>query len=211
MPNKNGNAYGLTTLCPIIEGSEHDRSYADHIRDQLQQLPLNADSPMAKVPNTYLCRFFVLEDVFYQGKPAVYEHLKSKYLVFSSNFYGDPGAPLGGRDAYLRGMWQTASPTIKDIWQHCVGFHHVQDETSFVEYIGKCQVETTFYFNGSTDDTLAEQLKALYLKQEFSKFVHEHQGDNAVTLQAAFEAFVDRTKPDSLEGPTWTPGAATHQ
>ncbi len=204
MPNKNGNAYGLTTLCPIIEGSENNRCYSDHIRDQLQQLPLNAASPMAKVPNTYLCRFFVLEDVFYQGKPAVYEHLKSKYLVFSSNFHGE-------RDDYLKGMWQAASTTIKDIWKHCVGFRRVHDETSFVKYIGKCQVKTTFYFMGSTDDTLAEQLKALYLKQEFSKFVHEHQGEDAVRLQAAFKAFVDRTKPASLAGPTWTPGAATHQ
>ena len=44
---------------------------------------------MAKVPNTYLARFYILNDVFYQGFPAEEEHLKSKYLVFSSNFHGD--------------------------------------------------------------------------------------------------------------------------
>ncbi len=53
---------------------------------------------MAKVPNTYLCRFCVLSDVPYQGKPAYLEHLKSDYLVFSSNFYGE-------LEPYLEGMW----------------------------------------------------------------------------------------------------------
>ena len=204
MPNKSGNAYGLTTLCPIIDGSEADRSFADRTRDVLQNLPLNEASPMAVVPNTYLCRLFVLEDVFYQGKPAVLEHLQSKYLVFSSNFHGE-------RDAYVSGMWQAASDSIKEIWQHCVGFSRVDDAKGFVDYIGTCQVKTTFFFNGSNDESLAEQLKALYLKQEFSKFVHEHQGQDAAALQAAFGDFVTRTEPTNLAGPTWKPGVATQQ
>lgn len=114
MPNKNKNAYGLTTFCPIINDSKHNQSYAALIRDRLQQLPLNEASPMAKVPNTYLCRFFVFDDVFYQGKPAALDHLASKYLVFTSNFHGE-------RDAYLRGMWAAASDAIKEIWEFCVG------------------------------------------------------------------------------------------
>ena len=204
MPNKNGNAYGLTTFCPIINDSTNDRSYAALIRDRLQQLqlPLNEDSPMAKVPNTYLCRFFVLDDVFYQGKPAALDHLASKYLVFTSNFYGE-------RDAYLSGMWTAASDTIKDIWGFCVGFERVRNDASFVRYIKACQVKTTFFFNGSNDEPLAEQLKGLYLKQEFSKFVYKHQGEDAATLQKAFGEFVAQAKPANLAGPTWKPGASS--
>ena len=204
MPNKSGNAYGLTTFCPIINGSQENRSFADRTRDVLQNLPENENSPMARVPNTYLCRMFVLEDVFYQGKPAVLEHLQSQYLVFSSNFHGE-------RDAYIGGMWDAASDSIKKIWQHCVAFSRVNDSKGFVDYIRKCQVQTTFYFNGSTDDSLAEQLKALYLKQEFAKFVHEHQGEDAAALQTAFAAFAARTEPMNLAGPTWKPGVATQQ
>ena len=76
-----------------------DQTYADVIRYQLQQLRVNEESPMARVPNTYLSRLWVLNDVPYQGRPAVLEHLKSNYLVFSSNFHGE-------LDDYLKGMWR---------------------------------------------------------------------------------------------------------
>ena len=100
MPKKNisGNAYGLTLLCPIINGSKGDQSFAEILRDYLETLPIESQSPMAKVPNTYFARFYILNDVFYEGFPIDEEHLKSKYLVFSSNFHGD-------RDTYVRGMW----------------------------------------------------------------------------------------------------------
>lgn len=202
MPNQSGNAYGLTTFCPIRNGGEGNQSYAGIIRDRLEDFPLDDQSPLALVPNTYMCRFYVLNDVFYEGKPAQDEHLKSKYLVFSSNFHG-------ALDTYLQGMWQAASGSVKQIWEYCVGFEKVRDADSFVSYIKKCQVYTTFFFNGSTDESLAEQLKSLYLKQEFSKFVFENQGKTPAELQQAFAAFAARAEPANLAGPTWKPGAAT--
>jgi hypothetical protein len=200
--NTSGNAYGLTVLSPIKNGSYNDVSHATLTRNRLQNLPLHTKSPMAKVPNTYLCRFYVLDDVFYQGKPAIEEHLKSKYIVFSSNFHGD-------RDEYLTQMWLTAEQEVRHIWQFCYGFDEVNDAAAFVEYIKKCQVKTTLFFNGSTDDSLAEQLKGLYLKQELSKFVFENQSVPAEALQKNFKEFIQRTEPKNLAGPTWVPGAAT--
>src|SRR5580693_6673855 len=112
MANESGNAYALTTLCPILSGippgSQDGETHTTLLRNVLQSLTLNEQSPMAKVPNTYLCRFYVLGDVFYQGNPAVLEHLKSDYLVFSSNFYG----PL---DPYLQGMWDALKDEIPAI------------------------------------------------------------------------------------------------
>jgi hypothetical protein len=200
--NTSGNAYGLTVLSPIKNGSYNDISHATLTRDRLHNLPLHTKSPMAKVPNTYLCRFYVLDDVFYQGKPAIEEHLKSKYIVFSTNFHGD-------RDEYLTQMWLTAEKEVRHIWQFCYGFDQVNDAAAFVEYIKKCQVESTLFFNGSTDDSLAEQLKGLYLKQELSKFAFENQCLPEETIQQNFKAFVERTEPKNLAGPTWVPGAAT--
>lgn len=201
MPNTARNVYGLTTLCPIENDSAENQSYGALIRHRLHELPLNERSFMASVPNTYLCRLFVLDDVFYQGKPAALDRLASKYLIFNSNFHGD-------RDTYLRGMWDAASETIREVWEFCVGFDQVTDASSFVEYIKKCQVKTTFLFNGSTDDELAEQLKSLYLKQEFSKFAFHNAGKSPAALQKAFSEFVARVRPDNLAGPTWRPGAA---
>ena len=200
MANRVGNAYGLTTLSPIRNSGDHRDSLARSVRDHLESTKVFADSPMAAVPNTYLCRFYVLDDVFYEMKPAKLDHLKSKYLVFASNFHGD-------RDTYLRGMWEHAETFIRQTWTHCVGFGRVHDAESFIRYIDECQVKSTLFFMGSTDAPLEEQLKSLYLKQEFSKFVAEHQGLPAEDLKQAFQEFVNRVEPRNLAGPTWRPGA----
>lgn len=201
MPKKNtsGGAYGLTLMCPIINGSRDDQSYAEIIRDYLENLPVHGESPMAKVPNTYLARFYVLTDVFYEGHPAKEDHLKSSYLVFSSNLHGD-------RDTYVRGMWQAAEADVRRIWQYCVRFDEVQTAEDLIGYVKDCQVDNNLFFNGSTGDSLAEQLKALYLKQEFTRFVYRNQGLSAAQLQTNFKAFVEATEPSNLEGPSWTPG-----
>ena len=201
MPKKNtaGNAYGLTLLCPIINGGRNDKSYAEILRDYLENIPVDGKGPMAKVPNTYLARFYILNDVFFQGSPAREEHLNSKYLVFSSNFHG-------ARDDYLRGMWDNAKSDIGEIWEYCVGFDKVRTAEDFIDYVEKCQVDNNLFFNGSTDDSLNEQLKALYLKQEFTAFAAESQGLSAQQLQTKFQSFVERTEPSNLDGPSWRPG-----
>ena len=207
MANKSGNAYGLTLLCPILPGSPkqapqgmNEQTYAALIRYQLQQLTVNERSPMARVPNTYLSRLWVLNDVPYQGRPATLEHLKSAYLVFSSNFHGE-------LEDYLHGMWKAVEPEIRAVLQYCVGFDRVANAATFIQYIKKCQVTTTFFFNGSSDEPLAVQLKSLYLKQEFSKFAFANQGKNFADLQAAFREFVARAQPSNLARPTWKAGA----
>ena len=201
MPVKNtsGRAYGLTLLCPIRNDSLGDRSYAEVLRDYLENLRSDDASPMAKVPNTYLARFYVLNDVFYQGYGFREEHLKSKYLVFSSNFHGD-------RDDYVRGMWNSNEGAVRAIWQYCVAFDDVDDPQGFLDYVNRCQVDNALFFNGSTDDSLAEQLKALYLKQEFTRFAYANQGESPERLQKKFSEFIERTQPLNLEEPTWLPG-----
>lgn len=205
MPNEAGNAYGLTTLCPIKLGSDGQKSFASLTREYLQALQesrADASSPMAKVPDTYLCRLFVLSNVNYQGKPAALDSLKSPYLVFVAEIHGH-------RDPYLEGMWDHAEAFIREAWKHCVGFDAVNTRDHFVSYIARCQVETTLYFNGSNDRPLKEQLKALYLKQEFSKFAYASATKTAEELQRDFRQFVARTRPADMNGPTWRPGAAS--
>jgi len=205
MPNEAGRAYGLTTLCPIKLGTEGNFSFASLTRQYLHDQQVHAcdeSSPMAKVPNTYLCRFFVLDDVRYQGKPAILDRLKSPYLVFVAEVHGD-------LTSYLRGLWGDAEDFAKKVWKHCVGFQSVNTADLFINYIKKCQVQTTFYFNGSTDDPLAEQLKSLYLMQEFSRFAYASVNKNSEELKQDFQAFIKRTQPSSIDGPTWRAGAST--
>lgn len=202
MPNQSGNAYGLTLLCPIINGAIRNESYSEIIRGRLEDLPLGADSPMAKVPNTYLCRFYILNDVFYEGYPAYTERLQSKYLVFSTNFHGS-------LDTYLQGMWTHAQEAVRSIWEYCVAFKDVKNADDFIAYIKKCQVDNNLFFNGSNDASLADQLKDLYIKQEFSRFVYENHGLSSEELQKRFADFVRVTQPLDLSGPTWQAGSDT--
>src|SRR6476469_2571008 len=177
MANQQGNAYALTTLCPILSGvSAEDpqdpfagQSHTAYVRDFLQSLQSHENSPMAKVPSTYFCRFYLLSDLMYGGKPNSYDELMSNYLVFTANFHGE-------LEPYLTGMWNHAEPAIRTAWKYCVGFEQVHSTPRFLEYLQKCQVTTTFFFNGSNDEPLEEQLKALYLKQELAKFAFDNQG-----------------------------------
>lgn len=210
MGNVRGNAYGLTVLSPIKPGlvtKEFNplgagQSYVAALRNHLEGMELDELSPFASVPNTYLSRLYVLNDVFYQGRPAAEDHLASKYLVFESNFHGK-------LKPYLKGMWDGMTEEARNIWSHCIGFDQVNDAAGFIKYIKKCQLNTTFFFVGSNDVSQAEQLKSLYLKQEFSEFVSRNQGKSANELQAAFKEFIAEKQPSNLQQPTWRAGATS--
>lgn len=232
MANKSGNAYALTVLSPIRNGNLGETAYAEIIRHRLNCLAADEASPLARVPNTYLARLFILDDVMFESNTAndaifnfkdilsfvsdsfrrkalpYKENLQSRYLVFSSNFHGD-------LDTYLNDLWAKWESVddgerhgIRYIWEHCVAFDQVTDARSFAAYIKKCQLNASLFFNGSTDDPLQEQLKALYLKQEFTNFAVDHQGESAEKLQKAFKQFIQRVQPENLAGPSWVPGQA---
>jgi hypothetical protein len=226
--NISGKAYALTILSPIKDGYTKDEiAYADLVRDRLQGWNEEQNSPMSLVPQTYLSRYFVLDDVYTQSLPGANiwdtfvdilpvvddttrrnalpkeDHLKSRYLVFSSNFHGGVN---GDVDGYLRGMWAAISDRIKEVWGFCYGFEQVDNADKFVAYMKKCQLTASLFFVGSTDDPLEEQLKSLYLKQEFAKFAVQNQGLDAGTLKVNFQNFIQRVAPTNLATPTWTPG-----
>ncbi|MDD5037295.1 MAG: hypothetical protein PHE55_21420, partial [Methylococcaceae bacterium] len=212
------------------------------IRNRLQNWGVNENSPLAKIPQTYLSRLFVLDDVYTESLPGPSltgaigdllsikdsirktlmpreDHLKSRYLVFSSDFHA-PGKDEGcwvrclksmGKpdiklDSYLRGMWNAIEEDIRQIWGFCYGFDQVKDADGFVQYMNKCQLDVALFFVGSTDDSLEEQLKSLYIKQELAKFAVDHQGLPADQLQQAYREFIQRVEPTNLTGPTWVPG-----
>jgi len=210
MANTSGRAYALTTLCPIkkqtAEGNSANFALRYVLQNNLGATAPGTGSPMALVPNTYLARFFVLDDARFQGYPYQSDTLNSSYLVFVVDFHGD-------LDSYLKGMYHHMKTEIFEIWKYCYGFENVvkgeeigSGEAAFVQFIRKCQVETTFYFDGSTDDPLDEQLKALYLKQELSDFVFSHQGADANQLLTDFKTFIQDKKPGDLKSPTWKAG-----
>lgn len=206
MSNTSGSAYALTTLCPITNGAildDHGHETESHdkaIRRLIQDIPLDEGSFFSQIDNTYFARLFILNDVFFQqGNEFEQDHLKSKYLCFNSNFHGD-------LETYLKSMWDNCESEVRTIWQHCVGFNLVNSSHEFITYIKACQLKTTLFFNGSNDESLAKQLKALYVKQMFSEFVLTQQGKSASDTKQNFKYFLQRVQLNDLNTPSWKPG-----
>ena len=185
MANQSGQIYGLTILSPILQSDTIDISHATALRWYLASLPRDHTSPFARVSSTHFARLVVMDDVVFVGAPACEEHLKSRYLVFETNFDGD-------LDTYLTRMAREIPDFVDSVWKHCVGYPGVADPAAFAAYMKKCQVETTFLFADVNDKTVQQTLKALQLQSALAHFIEEHQGKPAAEIQNSFLVLLDR-------------------
>jgi hypothetical protein len=183
MPNISGQAYGLTVLSPINNDPNRNPSHTDEIRQTLASFETGGNSPLAKVSLTHLARITVIDDVFHEGYPSEEDHLKSKYLFFSTNFDGS-------LDAYLDLLLDKIPNEVDQLWSHCVNFPGVADRERFHDYIKKCQLENGIFFADYGERTVSEVLAALHLKREFAKFVASHQGKPPALLKEEFGRFL---------------------
>ncbi len=205
MSNRAGNARSLIALSPIREGvTEAGEGYAYRLRRLLQSLPLHSDSPFAHVPDTYMARWYLLDDVRYQPGAGREDHLNNRYLALLVQFYGPT-------DRWLQALWHHAGDTLQQLYCHAWGFDRVGSATDWQHFIERCRIPTGYFFNGSTDEPVLQQLKALYLRQMFTHFAIAHQGESDAALQQAFLDWVSTHQPANLTAPTWQPGAATLQ
>jgi hypothetical protein len=179
MSNTNGQIYGLTILSPIVQDHVLDISHAIELRQYLATLPQDHTSPFSILDSTHMARLVVMDDVVYVGAPACEEHLKSRYLVFETNFDGD-------LDTYLSRMAAEIGDVVDSVWKHCVGYPGVTDTGAFIAYMKRCQIDTTFFFADVNDHTVKENLKALQVQSALAHFIAHHQGLPPAELQRAF-------------------------
>jgi hypothetical protein len=187
MANVSGKTYGLTILSPILEDNRLDICHSMELRWYLSQLPRDCRSPFAQLSSTYLARLVVMDDVVFVGHPACEEHLKSRYLVFETNFDGD-------LDTYLRRMATETTEFVNEVWKHCVGFPGTENLEAFIAYMKKCQLETTFFFADVNDRTVESTLDALKTQSALAHFLEKHQATPTVELQLAFREFLKRLR-----------------
>jgi len=195
MANESGQVYGLTILSPIIEDQRLDIDHVTQLRWYLCDLPKDHTSPFAKVSSTYLARLVVLDDVVFVGRPACEEHLKSRYLIFETNFDGD-------LDTYLKRMATEVPKFVHEVWQHCVGYPGVDKVDAFIAYVKKCQIKTTSFFADVNDRTVQQSLKALQTQSDLAHFIERNQGRPPEEVQKLFGAFLKRleAEPPPLPG-----------
>jgi hypothetical protein len=185
MANQSGQIYGLTILSPILEGDTLDIGHATALRWYLASLPRDHTSPFAQVSSTHFARLVVMDDVVFVGSPAIEEHLKSRYLVFETNFDGD-------LDTYLTRMARKIPDFVDSVWKHCVGYPGVSDPAAFAAYMKKCQIETTFFFADVNDKTVQQNLKALQIQSALSHFIEQNQGKPPAEIQKSFGVLLER-------------------
>jgi len=180
--------FGLTILSPIKPDDSTGHKIGNHttaIRRLLIDLPTGTRSPLARVDTTHLARWVVVDDVADEGYPAVEDHLKSAYLLFTANFDGD-------LDAYLDAMAQQIPEVVDGLWKHCVGYPGLTDRTQFRNYMRQCQLKTTFFFPAYPQATLAQVRTALALQRGFVDLFIANQGKSAPVLQQQFTLFTNR-------------------
>jgi hypothetical protein len=183
MPDQSGQVYGLTILSPIIEDDRLDICHSMELRWYLGHLARDHKSPFARISSTYLARLVVMDDVVYVGAPACEEHLKSRYLVFETNFDGD-------LDTYLTRMANETPEFVEEVWKHCVGYPGLSDVNAFVAYMKKCRIPTTFFFADVNDRTVETTLKALQTQAAIEHFIQKHQGKDPAEIQREFGALI---------------------
>lgn len=185
MANQSGQIYGLTILSPIIENERIDICHATELRWYLASLPRDHTSPFARVSSTHFARLVVMDDVVFVGAPAREEHLKSRYLVFETNFDGD-------LDTYLTRMAREIPEVVESVWKHCGGYPGVADPAGFAAYMKKCQIATTFFFADVNDKTVQQNLRALQVQSALAHFMEKNQGKPAAEIQKSFGVLLER-------------------
>jgi hypothetical protein len=176
MPNFDAGHYFLTVLAPLrsdpvaVAGQRLSRRHL--VKEVLGRMPTGQrtmashgkgwDNPFARTTCTHFARFFVVDDVVFNGRvsgdtlvarvlrlnpviPQRVDSLASPFLAFVADF----DAP-GGDDAlrsYTDTLWGSMQAELVEIFQHCVGFDASGESDGFFAYIKACQIETVMPFN----------------------------------------------------------------
>jgi hypothetical protein len=182
MSNRFGQAYGLTTISPIINGRTDGVHHAQELRAILASLPRGQRSPFALVDGTHTARWFIVDDLVSEAIPGREDHLNSKYLVFIADFDG----PL---QQYVSSLVAAIPDVIDSVWSHCVGYPGSSKPLAVLDYIRDCQVDTTLYFGGYPGATVDAALRALFVQRSMIDFIEESRHLPSGELQLAFRRF----------------------
>lgn len=121
-------------------------------------------SAFSKSTRTHFARFAVIDRLGYNGyqaadpvletinlaKPiSTRTELESPYLLFAAEFDAPSGARNYDLAVYLRELWDVMEKDLVKIFSNCVAFDKGEITTAaqFIEYVKKCEIETTMPFN----------------------------------------------------------------
>jgi hypothetical protein len=180
MSNYDAGHYFLTVLAPVRKGHPQGRRHTDSshviaLRRDLIAMPTARqdaasrnsplDSPFARVPGIHFARFFILDDLPYNGRRpsnAVYDlimrvdlvqqqavdHLENAWLAMVIDMDAPDGSEASLRACTDR-LWQGMEAEFRRIFGHCIGFDDaaIRGPADWFAYLRRCQVTTTMPYN----------------------------------------------------------------
>jgi hypothetical protein len=174
--NRNGNAYAVVSLTPILVGRE------SVLKEHLRSL---APSPFAELAEVHFARFMVLGQLNgdWPGAPRRRTELKSAYLLFTASITAndDAGATaLPG--TFLERIAQQVPEAASAIWNHCLGFPGVLDPGAFADYLHRSLLGSELFYVGYKDATVQQVRDALARRSHLCDFAQWAQDQTDQTL-----------------------------
>jgi hypothetical protein len=172
--NKNGQAYALTVLTPIVPGEEAA------LAGYLQALTHDT-SPFAKLPRTHFGRWVVVPGLVTAKNQPKPEKLSTQYLLFTSNFDGP-------RDSYLDDLCEKLAAEAQEIWGRCAGCPKPATGPELKRYLLHNQIRTGFFYAAYPDATVPKVHASIALREKAIALARDGQSMSPAELQQAFTA-----------------------
>lgn len=175
--NVSGQAYAFMSMTPVKPGEEQP------LADFLRALRGRGPSPLAKLPRTHIGRWVIVPDFHNDPtwKQRKEEHLDLQYLIFTSNFDGDP-------DSYLDELCEKLAPEAKEIWGRCVGCPEDASGAALKRYLKHNQINTGIFYAAYGHATVGTVKRCLRQRERAIDFAVRSQGLDPAALQQAFLA-----------------------
>ena len=171
--NITGGAYALTIFTAIIPGHE------EALRETIEALPRGAESPLARLKQLHTSRLQIFDHLVYQGPPALRDELQSNYLVFTAAFDG-------ALDPFLDAIIDHVGVDAGRWWRHCVGYPALADRAAFKGWVKRNQLHTSLFAVASPNESVANVLESLALREKVLAFAIAAQGLPADEVQERF-------------------------
>ena len=194
MSNKFGQAYGLTTISPIIKGRTDGVHHAQELRATSRRS--RSDSGVRSRASPGRIQPAGLSSTTSSPRPIPAARIISSRSTWCSS-------PIStDRSSSIVSSLVAAIPDVIDsVWSHCVGYPGSSKPLAVLDYIRDCQVDTTLYFGGYPGATVEAALRALLVQRSMIEFIEESRHLPSGELQAAFRSFRARMEKAPTPAP----------
>lgn len=169
MGNRYDEFFGFTGLYPVLDDPHVPVSHATALRTILAELDNGPGSLFSRTGLVHAGRFFLLNDVVYNGAPQREEHLAYVYLAFSLTFDGE-------LEPLVRQLASVGQPELDRIFAHCYGYALSPDSATLLTFLQTGQVTTSFLYVDASELDLQATLRALLVQRQVADMVARGQG-----------------------------------